>query len=44
MQRLKLGLLQILVAVVCVVVWHLATTIPVNGKPLFPPFFFFDTA
>jgi len=40
MQRLKLGLLQALVAVVCVVVWHLATTIPVNGKPLFPPFFF----
>ncbi|MEH2512811.1 NitT/TauT family transport system permease protein [Nitrobacteraceae bacterium AZCC 1564] len=40
MQRLKLGLLQTLVAVICVVVWHLATTVLVGGKPLFPPFFF----
>lgn len=40
MQRLKLGLLQTLLAIVCVVVWHLATTVLVGGKPLFPPFFF----
>jgi NitT/TauT family transport system permease protein len=41
MQRLKLGFFQVLVAVVCIAVWHLATTIPVSdGKPLFPPFFF----
>jgi NitT/TauT family transport system permease protein len=40
MQRLKLGLLQTLVAIVCVVIWHLATTVLVGGKPLFPPFFF----
>ncbi|WP_424629857.1 ABC transporter permease [Bradyrhizobium sp. SYSU BS000235] len=40
MQRFKLGLLQTLVAVICVVVWHLATTVLISGKPLFPPFFF----
>jgi NitT/TauT family transport system permease protein len=40
MQRFKLVLLQTLVAVVCVVVWHLATTVLMGGKPLFPPFFF----
>jgi NitT/TauT family transport system permease protein len=39
-KRVKLLTLQILVAVVVVVLWHLLTTIPVNGKPLVPPFFF----
>jgi NitT/TauT family transport system permease protein len=40
MQRLKLVTLQTLVAVAFIVVWHLLTTVPVDGKPLFPPFFF----
>ncbi len=40
MNRITLIALQLLVAVVCILVWHLLTTIPVGGKPLFPPFFF----
>jgi NitT/TauT family transport system permease protein len=41
MNRITLVALQLLVAVVCILVWHLLTTIPVSGgKPLFPPFFF----
>jgi NitT/TauT family transport system permease protein len=40
MNRVTLTALQLLVAVVCILVWHLLTTIPVGGKPLFPPFFF----
>jgi NitT/TauT family transport system permease protein len=40
MNRFTLTALQLLVAVVCILVWHLLTTIPVGGKPLFPPFFF----
>jgi NitT/TauT family transport system permease protein len=40
MNRVTLIALQLLVAVVCILVWHLLTTIPVGDKPLFPPFFF----
>ena len=40
MSRSKLLLLQGLVAVACVLAWHLLTTIPVGGEPLLPPFFF----
>jgi NitT/TauT family transport system permease protein len=40
MNRVTLVILQLLVAVACILVWHLLTTIPVGGKPLFPPFFF----
>jgi NitT/TauT family transport system permease protein len=40
MNRVTLITLQLMVAVVCILVWHLLTTIPVGGKPLFPPFFF----
>jgi NitT/TauT family transport system permease protein len=40
MKRVKLGILQSLVAIAFIVVWYLATTIPFDGKPLFPPFFF----
>jgi NitT/TauT family transport system permease protein len=40
MNRITLITLQLMVAVVCILVWHLLTTIPVGGKPLFPPFFF----
>jgi NitT/TauT family transport system permease protein len=40
MSRLTLLTLQILVAVVSIALWHLLTTLPVNGKPLMPIFFF----
>ncbi len=41
MNRVTLTALQILVALVALLIWHLLTTIPVSGgKPLFPPFFF----
>src|SRR5438046_3073073 len=40
MSRLKLITLQLLVAVVSLVAWHLLTTIPVDGKPLVPELFF----
>jgi NitT/TauT family transport system permease protein len=41
MNRATLIALQVLVAVIALVIWHLLTTVPVSGgKPLFPPFFF----
>jgi len=41
MNRVTLIALQVLVAVVALLIWHLLTTIPMSGgKPLFPPFFF----
>ena len=40
MNRITLIALQVLVAIVSVLIWHLLTTIPVDGKPLLPPFFF----
>ena len=40
MRRLTLISLQLLVAVILIVLWHLLTTIPVGGKPLVPVFFF----
>ena len=39
MNRVTLFALQLLVALVSILIWHLLTTIPA-GKPLFPPFFF----
>lgn len=39
MNRAALILLQVLVALASLLVWHLVTTIPAD-KPLFPPFFF----
>jgi NitT/TauT family transport system permease protein len=32
--------LQALVAIVAIALWHVLTTVPVNGAPLLPPFFF----
>ena len=40
MSRMTLLALQILVAVVCIVLWQLLSTVPVFGKILLPPFFF----
>jgi NitT/TauT family transport system permease protein len=40
MSRLSLLVLQILVAVAAVALWHVLTTYPVFGKILLPPFFF----
>jgi NitT/TauT family transport system permease protein len=40
MNRATLILLQLLVAAIAILAWHLLTTIPVGGKPLVPPFFF----
>ena len=47
MSRLTLLVLQILVAVVSIALWHVLTTVPVGGRMLLPPFFFsnpFDVA
>jgi NitT/TauT family transport system permease protein len=47
MSRLKLTLLQVMVAVVSLAIWHVCTTYPLFGKMLLPPFFFsnpFDVA
>ena len=47
MSRLSLLILQILVAVAAVALWHVLTTYPVFGRILLPPFFFsnpFDVA
>lgn len=47
MSKINLLLLQILVAVVAITLWHLLTTVPVFGRVLLPPFFFsnpFDVA
>ena len=40
MSKINLLLLQILVAVVAIALWHVLTTYPVFGKILLPPFFF----
>jgi len=40
MSRVKLTVLQILVAVIALAVWYLLTTYPVFGRILLPPFFF----
>jgi NitT/TauT family transport system permease protein len=40
MSRIKLLLLQIMVAVVSVALWYVLTTYPVFGRLLLPPFFF----
>jgi len=40
MSRAKLVALQCLVAVLCLLAWHVLTTVPVGGAPLLPPFFF----
>jgi len=40
MSRLTLLVLQILVAVVAIALWHVLTTYPIFGKILLPPFFF----
>ena len=40
MSNVRLLSLQLLVAVVSVLLWHLLTTVPVDGAPLLPPFFF----
>ena len=40
MDRLKLTLLQVLVAVMAIVLWHVLTTLPVFGRIILPPFFF----
>src|SRR3954467_1615325 len=40
MSRTRLLSLQLLIAVVSVLAWHLLTTVPVGGVTLLPPFFF----
>jgi len=40
MDRVRLTLLQILVAVVAIVLWHVLTTWPIFGQVVLPPFFF----
>src|SRR5215510_10870244 len=40
MSRVTLLALQVLVAVVCIVLWQVLSTVPVFGKILLPPFFF----
>ena len=40
MSRINLLLLQILVAVVSIALWHVLTTYPIFGRLLLPPFFF----
>ena len=41
MKGVTLVSLQVGVALVSILIWHLLTTIPVSdGEPLFPPFFF----
>ncbi len=40
MSRVTLLALQVLVAVVCIAMWQLLSTVPVFGKILLPPFFF----
>src|SRR3989440_4591846 len=38
--RARLVVLQILVAVVAIAIWHIGTTVPIGGVKLLPPFFF----
>ncbi len=40
MDRVRLIFYQVLVAVISIALWHLLTTVPLDGKPLLPPFFF----
>lgn len=40
MSRVSLLALQVLVAIVCIALWQLLSTVPVFGKVLLPPFFF----
>jgi NitT/TauT family transport system permease protein len=40
MPRVRLFLLQLLVAVAAIVVWHVGSTVPIFGEKLLPPFFF----
>jgi NitT/TauT family transport system permease protein len=40
MSRVTLLALQVLAAVVFIAFWHVATTVPIFGEPLLPPFFF----
>src|SRR5262245_35938849 len=40
MSRLQLLAFQLLVAVVTVALWHVLTTVPIDGVKLLPPFFF----
>jgi NitT/TauT family transport system permease protein len=40
MPRVKLHLLQFLVAIVAVGLWHVLTTVPIFGVTVLPPFFF----
>jgi NitT/TauT family transport system permease protein len=40
MSRVKLLALQILVAVVAILIWHVGSTVPIFGAKLLPPFFF----
>ena len=40
MSRFTLLVLQILVGVVAIALWHVLTTVPIGGVMLLPPFFF----
>src|SRR5262252_7401726 len=40
MPRFRLLMLQLTVAIVAIAIWHAATTVPMFGATLLPPFFF----
>ena len=40
MLRVRLLSLQLLVAVISLLAWHVLTTVPIGGTPVLPPFFF----
>src|SRR5258708_27480953 len=40
MSRMRLLSLQVLIAIISVLAWHLLTTVPIGGVTLLPPFFF----
>src|SRR5262249_46576716 len=44
MSRIKLLLLQVLVGVVAIAVWHVFSTVEIFGRVLLPPFFFSNPA
>jgi len=44
MSRAKLLLLQVLVGVLALAIWHVFTTVPIFGVVLLPPFFFSNPA
>ncbi len=42
MSHVKLLTMQLVVAVLALLAWHVLTTVPIGGVTLLPPFFFLD--